>query len=190
MEPKEATITLKLPHHNSRNGGNLKAWHNTQKPKCIAASSGEYVRTKKPKVYARVVRMLSSPEYSFKDISTETHLSWSTIRAIYEREAPTIQKQREVLTKKVGRTLRHLVEHCEDIVPEMTPRDAIFGVSVFSNQFHLLTGAATSHNVNLNIAAKPVDIAGQFAKLHAQIDAVVDAKTNLSNTDLPSDSPA
>jgi hypothetical protein len=53
----------------------------------------------------------------------------------------------------------------------MKPRDAIFGVSVLANQWALLTGSATSHNLNVNLDAKPIDIAGQFEKLHAAIEA-------------------
>jgi hypothetical protein len=146
-------------------------WRDSTKPACIAQSSGELIRTKKPALYRKVVKMLASPEYSFADISRSTKLSWPTIRAIYHAQSATIEEQRKYLAKKIERTTRQLVDRVSETASYMKPRDAIFGVSVLANQWALLTGSATSHNLNVNLDAKPIDIAGQFEKLHAAIEA-------------------
>jgi hypothetical protein len=83
----------------------------------------------------------------------------------------------------MARTYRKLVERVEDTADHMKPRDAIFGVSVLHDKLALLTGQATSHNLSVNVQTTPVDIAAQFAKLHAQIEEkaakVMEKKTNL-----------
>jgi hypothetical protein len=183
--PIVETITVTLPHKNSRTAKRDKDWRDSTKPACIAKSSGEYIRTKKPALYRKVVKMLASPEYSFADISRSTKLGWPTIRAIYHAQSATIEEQRKYLAKKIERTTRQLVDRVSETASWMKPRDAIFGVSVLANQWALLTGSATSHNLNVNLDAKPIDIAGQFEKLHAAIEAKSTPTDTLSRETKP-----
>jgi hypothetical protein len=167
-------VTLKLPHPNSR----------IYRPKpAKTRNNGNNIRKAKPELYNRTVDMLASPDYSFQDIMDDTGLSWHTVRGIYEAQRQTIDQKRAILAQKTARTLRRLVEHVEDLVPDMSARDSIFGVSVLHDKWALLTGSATSHALNINVNATPVDIAAKFAALHAQIDNKVDdPKTNLNVT--------
>jgi hypothetical protein len=133
--------------------------------------NGEQIRKNKPALYLKAVHLLACPEHSFRSVARETGLDMSTLRGIYLAQATTIDEKRAMLARKAEACLRSLIERVQDTADEMKPRDAIFGVSVLANQWHLLTGSATSHAVNINIAGKSIDIAGQFDKLHAAIDA-------------------
>jgi hypothetical protein len=165
MAVKTAPVTLRVPHPNSR----VFKKALSKKPPSINTSSGEYVRKRNPQLYERIVRMLASPDYSFHDISKATNIGWPTLRAIYERNAQPIEQQREILKRKLARTYRKLIERVEDTADHMRPRDAIFGVSVIHDKLALLSGEATSHNINLNVNAEAVNIAAQFEKLHKAI---------------------
>jgi hypothetical protein len=133
------------------------------------APNGTIVKRRSPATYAKVIAMLTSAQYNLTDIAKATGIHVDTIRGIYRAQRIPIDEQRAILTSKIGATLRNLIERVDQKASTMKPRDAIFGVSVLSNQWNLLTGAATSHNLNVNVAATPVDLAGQFAALSAQI---------------------
>jgi hypothetical protein len=140
-----------------------------KRPPC--RQNGELIRRTKPALYLKAVQLLACPEHSFRSVARETGLGLSTLRGIYVAQATTIDEKRALLAKKAEAAIRSLIERVQDTADDMKPRDAIFGVSVLANQWHLLTGSATSHAVNINIAGKSIDIAGQFDKLHAAIDA-------------------
>jgi hypothetical protein len=143
--------------------------------------NGEYIRRSRPAVYAKVVAMLSSAQYSMAQIAKEARIDYVTVCGIYETQKQTIEEQRAIITAKVGRTMRKLIERVEEKADTMRPRDAIFGVSVFANQWALLTGAATAHNLNVNISTDPVNIAAQFDKLHAAIQEKAASVTAAAN---------
>jgi hypothetical protein len=175
--------TTKEPHHNSRiKRRQLKPLD--QLNLCTNKSSGQYIHDKRPELYRRIVSMLAAPEHSFRDITKATGISWPTLRAIYEREAPSIDEERAILRKKYARLERLLIERVEQHAEQddMKARDYIFGISVVHDKRALLSGEATSHNLNYNVTAA-VDIAGEFNKLH---DAIV-AKAEEATTPLPSE---
>jgi hypothetical protein len=140
-----------------------------KQPKCFAACNGEYALKYRPKSYAKAVKMLADPAYTFRDIAKATGFHYRTLRAIMEREQVPIEKQKQILRRQYSRTLRRLADRVEDTADRMKPRDAIFGISVLSDKLALLTGSPTSHALNLNVNAS-VDVVAQFRKLHKAIE--------------------
>jgi hypothetical protein len=112
--------------------------------------------------------MLADPANTIEQVTNETGLAYDTLRAIYEREQIPIDAQRQLLALKISHRLRRLVERVEESAPTMKPRDAVFGVSVFTDKLQLLTSSATSHSLNFNVNAS-VDLVAQFEKLHAEM---------------------
>ena len=141
----------------------------TKKPGFLAACNANYAQRSRPRRYKQAVLMLANPAYSLKDIERRTGFHYHTLRAITEKEQTSIEQQKYILKRQYARTLRRLADRVEDQAPHMKARDAIFGVSVFSERLALLSGDATSHNLNVNVNA--VDIAGNFQKLHDRITA-------------------
>jgi len=171
----------RLAHANSR------AYKPIKPNKCRLIDTGAYIEKQSPEIYQQILQMLADDSISFKDIKEATGVTWPTLRAIYEREAPTIDKQRTLLLSKVSRTLRGLVEHVEDQIPFMRPRDAIFGVSVFADKQELLSGNPTQRTINFNVgSAQAIDLVNEFRKYH---EAVSEKIANATTVQTPEQQP-
>jgi len=70
----------------------------------------------------------------------------------------------------------------------MKPRDAIFGLGMITSRLALATGSPTSHNLNINVSARAVDVVDQFQKLHDAIRSAKHDKTDLTLPAAPADS--
>jgi len=168
---------LKKQHPNARHAKRLQLKSVESLGNWINKSSGQYIHDQKPELYKRIVAMLASPEFSFKDIREATGITWPTIRAIYEREPEAIKGERKRLCRQYARLERLLLERVEEhaVKDTVSDRDALFGISVARHSQQLLTGEATSHNLTMSVNAT-VDIAGEFAKLHETIRAAKPVK--------------
>jgi hypothetical protein len=140
--------------------------------------TGERLKLLRPQTYRRVVQLLAEPRehVSIREICRQCHVTDDTVKAVEKREAIPIAARKEALMVQAARIAKLAYDRVEDQIESAPLPQAVVTAGVFTDKFQLLSGAATTHALNLNVKVERVDIVEQFNRLHAAID--IAAKVN------------
>jgi hypothetical protein len=143
--------------------------HDQPKPK--RHYTGERLLRERPLVYNRVVRLLAEPRehVSIREICRQCHVTDDTVKAVERRETISIAARKQALMVQAARIAKLAYDRVEDQIDTAPLPQAVVTAGVFTDKFQLLSGDATACLENFNFNMKPVDIAGEWKKLHEAI---------------------
>jgi hypothetical protein len=158
--------------------GNDQSLSQHDQPKPKGRYTGERLKALRPETYRRVVGLLAEPRehVSYREICRRCHVTDDTVKAVEKREAIPIAARKEQLMVQAARIAKLAYDRVEDQIETAPLPQAVVAAGVFTDKFQLLSGDVTGRLLNLNMNIQPVDIAGQFEKLHAAIE--IAAKVN------------
>src|SRR5215471_3714477 len=135
--------------------------------------TGERLKMLRPETYRRVVELLAEPRehVSIREICRQCHVTDDTVKAVEQREAMSIAARKEALMIQAARIAKLAYDRVEDQIDSAPLHQAVVTAGVFTDKFQLLSGDVTARLENFNFNVKPVDIAGEFQKLHDAIRA-------------------
>jgi hypothetical protein len=134
--------------------------------------TGERLKVLRPETYRRVVELLAEPRehVSIREICRQCHVTDDTVKAVERREAISIAGRKQELAVQAARIAKRAYDRVEDQIDTATLPQAVVTSGVFTDKLHLLSGDAAARPM-LNVNIQPVDIVGQFQKLHDAIQA-------------------
>lgn len=104
-------------------------------------------------------------------IARQFHTSKHTIMSVREREWHDIAHRKQLIAASASRLAANGFDRLNAEMDAGNIKGALLvpvtGMAI--DKVMALSGNATTHNLNINIAAQPVDIAAKFEKLHAAI---------------------
>jgi predicted Zn-ribbon and HTH transcriptional regulator len=135
--------------------------------------TGERLKALRPQTYRRVVELLAEPRehVSIREICRQCHVTDDTVKAVEKREAISIAARKEALMVQAARIAKRAYDRVEDQIDSAPLPQAVVTAGVFTDKFQLLSGDATAHAFNVNLKLEPVDLVGQFNRLHEAIEA-------------------
>ena len=144
--------------------------------------TGQRLKALRPQIYRRVVELLAEPRehISIREICRQCHVTDDTVKAVEKREAIPIAARKQELAVQAARIAKLAYDRVEDQIGTAPLPQAVVTAGVFTDKFQLLSGDATARLQSFNLNLKPVDVAGEWQKLHAAI--VEKAKENASMT--------
>jgi hypothetical protein len=133
--------------------------------------TGQRLKTLRPATYRRVVELLTEPRehVSIREICRQCHVTDDTVKAVEKREAIPIAARKEALMIQAARIAKLAYDRVEDQIDNAPLPQAVVTAGVFTDKLQLLSGDANARLVNWNVNIQPVDIVGQFERLHAAI---------------------
>jgi hypothetical protein len=137
-------------------------------PKARGRYTGERLLRERQHVYNQVVRLLAEPRehVSIREICRQCHVTDDTVKAVEKREAIPIAARKEALMVQAVRIAKRAYDRVEDQIDSAPLPQAVVTAGVFTDKVQLLSGDAMARAFNFNINLTPVDVAGQWQKLH------------------------
>jgi hypothetical protein len=133
--------------------------------------TGERLKALRPQTYRRVMELLAEPRehVSIREICRQCHVTDDTVKAVEKREAMSIAARKQELAVQAARIAKLAYDRVEDQIDTAPLPQAVVTAGVFTDKFQLLSSDVTDRAFNVNLKLEPIDIAGHFDRLHAEL---------------------
>jgi predicted Zn-ribbon and HTH transcriptional regulator len=149
--------------------GELLPQPDPRKPK--GNYTGQRLKALRPQTYRRVMELLAEPRehVSIREICRQCRVTDDTVKAVEKREAMSIAARKQELAVQAARIAKLAYDRVEDQIGSASLPQATVTAGVFTDKSQLLSSDVTARAFNVNLKLEPIDIAGHFNRLHAEL---------------------
>lgn len=131
--------------------------------------TGELLFHRNPRIYKAILILGAEPGMSYRRISDIVHCTECTVKAVLAREPAAVTAHKKELLNTGRVVQRASLERLNELVPDMTAKDAALTFGIVTDKVELLSGGVTARVEVTDGAA----VLRRFLDLHERIEKTV-----------------